>query len=870
MGHLFTALEAPLPDQKRTTSSVNMMHQLGCRICPRANQSCRTPQMKPSGSREPLVYMLGLQPDREDDEDDAQFSPDSRGGRLLRAYMPEDVEPSDIRWNYIVRTRGDGTPPTPAMIECCRKSIEQDIIESQPVAIWGFGDTVLKWVRPGQRIADLRGRRFPVRFGDFVTWYYCFDDPGLLRQPVKTKWGWKVDPERERSFRFDLRRAVNLMEYGDEPEHHTNSQAFAGIEVITRQSGGLARVLEILKEASQQDVIGYDYETSKIRPYEQRHAAIKPMILSLGLAWGDKSYAFGLNHRQAGWSPAELRKIEDGITELLMSPAGKAAHNLAFELEWTGVKFGHQYIRDNNWEDSLSQAFILDERTGGRKQKNGPASLHFHCLLHFGVPLKDLSPEIDSNSKKDMAAQPLAAILPYNALDAKYHLKTYFSQMKQLQREQLVDAYRMKVRQVQTVSLTQIKGAPIDADENQRFYEIYAPRVAEAEKEIVKSPHYKAFQLKTNRFFNPASDPDMQIMLKDIVKANIEVDKDGNISTEREVLEKVRDPIIKPILAHRRASKALSTYVLPLRPDSEDNYDGTIHTILNTTVARTGRLSSEAPNIQNFPVRDPEMGKVRAQIADKIDGKLVMKVDYGQIEARVIAMVSRDAAFVKALWERYDIHMAWALKIYEAAPYVLKRWPQGDDYPTMDKRMKALRTAVKNEWTFPLFFGAQLSGVARFLEVQERDLIDLRDEWWDTFKGVKAWQEKLKAEYRETNEITYITGRKARGPISENQLFNYPIQGPTCDIIMNAMDRVSRRSLDDWNYQPIFQIHDDLTFLLPEKGIEDYADNIISDMLAVPFDFVNVPITLEVAIGPNWHDVHSEGDFSSDNWKMAA
>lgn len=880
MGFLFNMLEAPAPDNHKS-ASVELMHKLGCRVCPRAANVCRSPDMRPSGAKEPLIYMLGTQPDKEDDEDDQQFSKDSKGGRLLRAYLPDDVSP-DIRWNNIVRTYAPGMPRlTNTEIECCRPSVEADIIASRPDAIFGFGVEPLHWVRPGMRLADMRGRRFPVRIGEFVTWYYCFEDPLELRRPQPTKWGgWKVDPQREFIFRFDLKRACGQIEHQGKPRVILNSQALAGIEVIDRKHGGLRRVLEFLDAAGEQNFVGYDYETSALRPYRK-----DAVILSLGMAWAGTAAAFPIHHREAGWTHDETTSIYGGIRSLLRKPVRKAVHNLAFELEWTGVKFGIEHIRTDTWEDSTSQAFILDERVG-TKRRDGPASLQFGCRLHFDLSIKTLSPEIDANSKKDMANVSQATILPYNALDARGHYWYFEEQDKLLTEENMQTAYRMKVDHVKTVVLTQIKGAPIDADENQKLFDLYTTRVNAALDAIEKSPHWATFRDMTNRHFNPGSeDKDLQILLGRIIKTKHGLQEDGKYSTEKEELEKVRDPIIKPILAWRRATKALSTYVLPLRPTSVHNYDGWCHTILNTTVARTGRLSSEDPNVQNYPVRDPEMGKVRAQIAwttanqhqkmmshtalNDNERKLIMKVDYGQIEARVIAMVSKDPVFVKALWDRYDVHMAWAIKIEKQVPRILRRWT-GDDYPTREKAMKTLRTAVKNEWTFPLFFGAQLKGVAQFLQVQEHELLSLREEFWDTFKGVKRWQEELEREYRETGEVRYITGRKARGPLSPNQLFNYPIQGPTCDIIMDAMKRVSARSVADWNFQPIFQIHDDLTFLLPESKVGDYAEPIIDDMLAVPFDFVNVPITLEVAIGPNWHDVKSEGDFSSDTWKKAA
>lgn len=871
---LFTEAEAPSIHNKagrvaKGAPSLALMHQLGCRLCPLAKSQCHSPDMAPRGPKNAAVYMLGSHPSRIDDEDGQHFSRDGGAGAMLHAYMPESDELElmaregiELRWNYLVRTMADDQhQPTQVEIECCRKSIEADILATRPEAIFGFGDRVLQWFKPGMRLLDMRGRRTAVKIGDFTTWLYVLLDPAAVRVVPKDRK--QADPQVEAAFKFDLRRAFRSLGDGDIPVVHSQDDALAGVETITRTHGGVQRVLELLAWAGQQSDVGFDYETNMLRPYRQ-----DAKILSLGIHAPGHSFSFPLMHRHAAWDEQELGRIIDGIQTFLLQPTHKWVHNLAFELEWTGEMFGDNYIRTGTWEDSTTQAFLLDERTGN-KQKNGPASLHFGCRLFFDFPIKDYS----SVDRKAMADEPLDKILPYNAVDAKYHYLLGMEQRKLLMRQGLMGPYEKMVGRVPTVVLTQMKGIPIDAAANQQYFEHYTPLINAALDAIEASPHYKAFTARTNHYFNPASNADLTTMFRDVLGSEKGEQVDGSWKNDVDVLSKIRDPLAKSVLAFRAHSKAYSTYVLPLRPDSEHNYSGLLHTILNTVVARTGRLSSEAPNIQNFPTRDPEMGKMRRQVAAQV-GRLIVKVDYGQIEARVIAMATRDPAFCKALWERYDVHMAWAEKIEkEVSKHTkspLDKYRDPDKHGTLPKKMKAFRTDIKNQWTFPLFFGAKLDGISKFIGIDVKYLNDLHDEWWQLFAGVKRWQKQLKAEYDEHFEITYLTGRKARGPISDNQLYNYPIQGPTCDIVLDAMARVSARSVEDFNYQPIMNVHDDLTFDLPEAGFDTYMENIIDDMLAVPYDFVNVPITLEVSAGPNWHDQTSEGDYSTDTWKKAA
>lgn len=857
----------------RGEPTLELMHRLQCRVCPLDKcKGTKHPHLEPNGAKEPLVYVLGAAPVADDDEDGLHFSNEGEPGRIVRTYLRKYSEELGIkvnaRFNNITRTfSGEKRAPTRVEVECCRPSIHKDIQETQPIAIFGFGQEVLSWAAPGLQISSVRGRRFPIKIGAFTTWFYCFNDPSEVKQVPKGRK--RADPQREFVFKFDIRRAIKSLRYNDEPFVVTRKQAMEGIEVITKQSGGADRVVDLLAWASKQAEAGFDIETDRLRPYHK-----KATMLSAAVSVGGKNvwdpgttFTFGLDHAEAGWSPDERARIDVAFKAFLKSKCRKAVHQLAFELEWMGVMYGHEYIRDDNWDDSVTQAFILDERTGNRKQKHGPASLHFGCMMYAGLPLKDLSPDID---RKRMAEQRLAVILPYNGMDAKYHLLLKRMQHAQLEREGLLVPYQMMLERVPTVVLTQMRGAPIDAVENQRLYDEYFPRVQKAEKDIEANPWVKKFNMQARHLFNPGSDPDIVALLRDIMQLDL-ADEEGNWATDKKVLGRVKDPIGKSILEFRRSSKALSTYILPLRPESPHNYDGEIHSVLNTTVAITGRLSSEDPNTQNFPTRDEELGKMRRQIAAR-KGHSIMKFDYGQIEARVIAMASRDPVFVKSLWERLDVHGDWAKRILKVYPKrvggadMVKDILSSKPSDEAKKALKGFRTDIKNQWTFPAFFGAQLPGIAGYLNIPQEVLEPLWEEFWDEFRGVKKWQERLKKDYERDGYVTYLTGRRRNGPMTDNQLFNSPIQGPTADIVLDGMRRLSR--MGDPYLQPIFNIHDDLTFELPNDRIDTYAETIITEMLAVPFDFVNVPITVEAAVGPNWCDTEGIGDFSSDKWKI--
>ena len=283
--------------------------------------------------------------------------------------------------------------------------------------------------------------------------------------------------------------------------------------------------------------------------------------------------------------------------------------------------------------------------------------------------------------------------------------------------------------------------------------------------------------------------------------------------------------------------------------------------------------SSEEPNLQNFPKRDAEAKEARKQVV-AAPGCLMAAIDFGQIEARVIAMITKDKLFTKALWEDYDVHMEWAERISRAYPDRVG----GKKNFTDKKVMKDFRTDIKNQWTFPLFFGAKLKSAAGYLKIPEKTLEPLYKEFWREFHGVKDWQDDLVASYREHGYVECMTGRRRRGPLSLNQIINSPVQGSAAEIVMDAMSRLSE--IGDPILQPEINVHDDLTFLripeAPSSTCDDYIERIITEMLCTPFKWAkHVPLTAEIAIGRNWcpydKDTNPDGlrdvaTFSSAKW----
>lgn len=835
--------------------SKELLHKLECKGCPLDRiRSNRSPHMEPTGSKRPLVYFLGPMPSEADDENGEQFT--GNPGRLLQHQIPREFKKDAIRYNHVVRCKTKSGEPQFTEIECCRPSIVRDIEETKPDAIFGFGPGPLYWALHRSGINDWRGRRIPIVVGTHRCWFYPMLSPDYIHRLRNKHHGEKSKAEKadwEHVWEMDLKRAFKEVAAGlPPPAVHLPAQATDGVEWLTGRPGDLDKLERFLRRAAEADAVGVDYETTALRPYrtEAEFVTCSVAIDGYALAWP-------FHHPQARWTPSELKKVYQIWGWFLRQPkVRKAVHNLPFEMEWSAVKMGEDVLRAGLWEDTMVQAAILDERVGNSKP--GCLSLDFLVLQHFGLSLKELSPL----NKANLKGEPLEDVLRYNGMDAKYHLALFRAQNARLEDEGLQSVYEQHLPRIPTVVLTQIKGLHVDFQMVQSLSDKYQGRLEQLEKEIWALPCCDDYYKKFGKEYSPTANDDHKRMLWDVLGFDNGWDeKRDKYSTDEDVLKTIDHPIAKLVLEHRHATKRLSTYVEPLKPHSKLVYPGgLLHPIINTVFAETGRTTSEQPNEQNFPKRDSEARELRRQVSAP-KGQIIAACDYGQIQVRNIAMESGDKVLIQYLWDRHDFHMDWTRKLAQAHPPRIG----GEKYLEDKKALKTFRTDVKNQWTFPLFFGAKLSTACYYLDMPERAVKPLYDEFWDTFSGVRNWQQRLVDTYRRKGYVENLTGRRRRAPLSENQIINSPIQADEADIVLSAMARLSETG--DTHLQAIMNIHDDLTFQLPTDNLDGYVDTIIETMISPPFDFINVPIVVEVSIGGNWCDLEEVIVASSDTWK---
>jgi len=321
----------------------------------------------------------------------------------------------------------------------------------------------------------------------------------------------------------------------------------------------------------------------------------------------------------------------------------------------------------------------------------------------------------------------------------------------------------------------------------------------------------------------------------------------GLPSTDASVLQKLADdhPIVQHLLSYRELEKLRSTYVDGLLPLVEA--DGRIHCVFNQRGASTGRISSERPNMQNIPARSEEGRTIRRAFVAGPERSFVV-ADYSQIELRILAHLSKDAALVKAFHDGEDIHTTTAARVFGVAPEAV-------DYE-MRRRAKVIN--------FGLLYGMEAYGLAQRLEIEREEAQEQMDAYFDQFPGVRDFMSGIVTDARNSGYTETIMGRRRYLPeltsgnfrerqSGERMALNAPIQGSAADIIKKAMieldDRLEAEGDDTFM---VLQVHDELVLETPTQSVDATASVVREIMEGVVA--LEVPLRVDVGTGASLGD----------------
>lgn len=354
--------------------------------------------------------------------------------------------------------------------------------------------------------------------------------------------------------------------------------------------------------------------------------------------------------------------------------------------------------------------------------------------------------------------------------------------------------------------------------------------------------------------FNLASPKQLGEILFDKLKiggAKQKKTKTGQYATGEEVLSylALSSPFVQDILDWRQLVKLLNTYVdaLPLQVSPKT---GRVHTDYMQTVAATGRLSSNNPNLQNIPIRTERGRLIRKAFIARDENYTLVSADYSQIELRIIAALSGDPEMVKSFQNGEDIHASTAAKVFNVS---------------LEEVTREQRSHAKTV-NFGIVYGVSAFGLSNQTSLSRSESKDLIDAYYLTYPRLKAYIQEQIEYARQHGYVQTILGRRrylkdinsqnavVRGAAERNAV-NAPIQGSAADIIKIAMINIHKRlNEENWKSKMLLQVHDELVFDVHNSELEKIQPMIKQEMEnAFKLD---VPLIVDLGKGHNWLEAH--------------
>ncbi|OPF63279.1 DNA polymerase I [Hydrogenophaga sp. H7] len=486
--------------------------------------------------------------------------------------------------------------------------------------------------------------------------------------------------------------------------------------------------------------------------------------------------------------------------------------------------------------DTMLQSYVLEVH-----KPHGLSSLAERHLGRGGISYEDLCGK--GAHQIPFAQVDVAKAAEYSCEDSDQTLDVHRVLWPQIEADaKLKFIYELEIASSETLYRIERNGVLIDAPTLAKQSHELGQRIFALEQE--------AYEI-AGQPFNLSSPKQLgEIFFDKLGLPVIKKTATGARSTDEEVLEKLAEdyPLPAKILEHRSLSKLKGTYTDKLAQLALPR-TGRVHTHYAQAVAVTGRLSSNDPNLQNIPIRTPEGRRVREAFV-AAPGHVIASADYSQIELRIMAHLSDDAALLRAFHEGHDVHRATAAEVFGIKP----------------EEVSSEQRRYAKTINFGLIYGMGTFGLAKSLGIENAAAKTYIDRYFARFAGVKQYMDDTRALAKEQGYVETVFGRKlvlpdiknakgAKLAALERQAINAPMQGTAADLIKLAMVAV-QKALDEQGKgtKMIMQVHDELVFEVPEAELDWLRTEIPRLMAGVAQ--LKVPLLAEVGVGANWDQAH--------------
>ena len=615
----------------------------------------------------------------------------------------------------------------------------------------------------------------------------------------------------------------------DEPDLTQSAAAVQAVDVHCDTILSWADFDALLVQIESAELVAVDTETTSID-------AMQAQIVGLSLCIKPGTAAYiPLAHDHSG-APAQL-PLAEVLARLKPWLENPDRPKLGQHIKYDRHVFANHGIEVQGYRhDTMLQSYVLEVH-----KPHGLASLAERHLGRSGISFEDLCGKGASQIKFNQV--DVAKASQYACEDAEQTLAVHRLLWPVLQANaKLLFIYDLEIQSSESLYRIERNGVLIDAP-------MLAAQSAELGARIVQleaEAHALAGQP-----FNLGSPKQIgEIFFSKLGLPVVKKTATGAPSTDEEVLEKLAEdyPLPAKILEHRGLSKLKGTYTDKLAQLAHPR-TGRVHTHYAQAVAVTGRLSSNEPNLQNIPVKTAEGRRVREAFV-AAPGCVIASADYSQIELRIMAHISEDAALLRAFNEGLDVHRATAAEVFGVAL----------DQVSSEQRRYA---KVIN---FGLIYGMSSFGLARNLGIETKAAAAYIDKYFQRYPGVKTYMDETRLSAQSRGYVETVFGRRLylpeinspNGPRrsgAERAAINAPMQGTAADLIKLSMVKV-QQVLDEQarGSKMIMQVHDELVFEVPEAEIEWVRSEIPRLMAGVAQ--LKAPLLAEIGFGPNWEKAH--------------
>ncbi|CAM4242530.1 DNA polymerase I [Palleronia rufa] len=489
-------------------------------------------------------------------------------------------------------------------------------------------------------------------------------------------------------------------------------------------------------------------------------------------------------------------------------------------------------------DDTMLLSYALHAGLHG----HGMDTLSERYLGHNPIPIKELI----GSGKAQVTFDRVDCVkaVRYAAEDADITLRLHDLFKPQLHRHSVTTVYETLERPlIPVLARMEMAGIQVDRDTLSRMSGAFAQKMAGLEDEI--------HALAGDRF-NVGSPAQVgEILFDRLGLPGGKKGKNGKYATPADVLEDLATEHALPgrILDWRQVSKLKSTYTDALQ-DHIDPATGRVHTSYSIAGANTGRLASTDPNLQNIPIRTEEGRRIReAFVAPQ--GRVLVSLDYSQIELRILAHIAGIDALKAAFRDGQDIHAATASEMFNV--------PLDQMTPEIRRQAKAIN--------FGVIYGISGFGLARNLRIPRDEAQGFIDRYFERFPGIRDYMAETTAFAKEHGYVQTLFGRRintpeinARGPgagFAKRAAINAPIQGTAADVIRRAMIRMEA-AIAGLPATMLLQVHDELLFEV-EEGHQDALiarAREVMEQASLPAVALSVPLLADAGQGANWAEAH--------------